>query len=542
MMINRRFALYQIFVLVFGIFLYACQTEKLILVANSAEFNYQDPATIDNQNKRPPWVAADYRHPADGNFYAVGISNREPFANLLRWSFEEASEEATSDAQKNVAEYIQVGLTSLLSRNTQDTLAVEQVEGRTEVKQEGRDDFVTSIVASSSVVLRGLNSEAFFWERYERLGKDGALREYYTYYVLVRIPEAEIVEERDRIAKIQDFDAEQIKNFDMLRQQYDSVQENLRRLNYQGNETFYNEEYHKLISIVTMIKNMSFSGSNLQPQREQQGELLQTAESDIARFDPQDKQKQIVRSLEDRIVYLNSQIDRLKNDYGGVVKEKEFEIQLKDQKIALLQDQLENTLQNLRTEINNLHSRGITFVSQYTLFGYPPRPHERLVVSEENSVYIASVQVSNRDYSAFLTATNGNNISINTSALESPVVNVSWIQAAAYCNWLSRLYGYGEYYTINDGRIHLNERGNGYRLPTRNEILAGLKDGTIDSEDLINIGILGAGSDPGSMSVYRLLEEPNGAEDMTAFLSGRSVSGSEYDVETGFRVVRDAQR
>jgi archaellum component FlaC len=388
--------------------------------------------------------------------------------------------------------------------------------------------------------------------------------------VQVRIPETEIAKEKERLAKIQDFEAEQIENFDMLQKQYASVKENLSGINYQGNESFYNEQFQKLLTISAMIRNMKFSDANSQPHNERK-ELLKTVEDDIARFDPQDKQKQVVRTLQETVASLHFEIDRLKNDHGGVVKEKEFEIQLRDQKIASLQEELANALgdlkteinnlnsrsvtfvsqlqgqldnasQDLKTEINNLHSRGVTFVSQYTLFAYPPRPNERLVALDEDSVYIASIPVNNREFSSFLTATNGNNVSTDSSALESPAVNVSWIQAAAYCNWLSRLYGYGEYYTISGGTLSVNGRGDGYRLPARNEILAGLKDGVIEPESLTNRGILGSGADRSSMYAYRLPEAPPGAEDMEALLSERILSESEYDVEIGFRVVRNAQR
>jgi hypothetical protein len=554
MMIGGRLALCQVFfVLAFGLLLYACQTEKLILVKNSANFDNKDSATVGNRDKIPSWVnTANYQSQADGNFYAVGVSNRRPFTRMERWSFDEASMEANSDAQRKVAEYIQVGIKTLLSSSTQDTLAVTQEKGKTAVKQEGRDEFIMSVVASSSVVLHGLNSEEVFWERYEKVGKDGVVREYYTYYLVVRILEAEIAAERDRLEKIQDFESEQIKNLDGLQQQYVSVKENLRRLDYRDNVPFYNEEFHKLLSIVTMVKNMKFSDANLPSHRERE-ELLKTAENDIALFDPQDKQKQVVRTLQDTVTSLSSEInslksdrrfeiDRLKNDHGSAVKEKEFEIQLRDQKIVSLQEELDNALGDLKTEINNLNSRGVTFVSQYTLLAYPPRPNERLVVLDGNSVYIASVPVSNREFSSFLTATNGNNVSIDASGLESPVINVSWIQAAAYCNWLSRLYGYGEYYAISGGTVSINGRGDGYRLPARNEILAGLKDGVIEPASLANGGILGSGADRDSMYTYRLSEDHSGTEDMEALLNERILSGSEYDVEIGFRVVRDAQK
>ncbi|MDR1149899.1 MAG: SUMF1/EgtB/PvdO family nonheme iron enzyme [Spirochaetaceae bacterium] len=531
------------FVLAFGLLLYACQTEKLILVSNSEHFDYKDPSTIGNRDNIPPWVnTANYKAPAaDGNFYAVGVSDKPPFNGRLRLSEQEASAEAVSDAQRKIAEHIRTEIKSLLDSSTRDTVAVTQEKGRTKVKQESRDELIMNVAASSSAVLNGLVSEAVFWEKYEKVGKDGAVREYYTYYVRVRIPETEIAKERERLAKIQDFEAEQLENFDMLRKEYVSVKENLSRIDYQGNEAFYNAQFQKLLAISAMLQNMKFADANSQPHREQ-AELLKTAENDIAGFDPQDRQKQLVRTLQGTVVTLRSEIDRLKNDHGGTVREKEFEIQLRDQKIASLQGQLDNALQDLKTEINNLHSRGVTFVSQYTLFAYPPRPNERLVALDGNSVYIASAPVSNREFSAFLTAANGNNVSIDPSALESPAVSVSWIQAAAYCNWLSRLYGYGEYYAVSGETVSVNGRGDGYRLPARNEILAGLKDRVIEPDGLTGMGILGSGSDRGSMYAYRLPEGLSEAEDMEALLSERIMSGSEYDVETGFRVARDAQR
>jgi hypothetical protein len=543
MMNSERSTLYQVFfVLVFGLLLYACQTEDLILVKNSADFDNRDPATVDNRSKIPPWAKiTNYQSPADGNFYAVGISNKHPFSGIERWSFEEASGEAISDAQRKVAQHIQVGLISLLSSSTQDTLTATQTEGGTVVQQKGRDELIMNVVASSDVVIRGLNSKENFWERYEKVGKDGAVREYYTYYVLASIPETEIAEERARLATMQDFEAEQKRNLDKRLQEYDSAKEILNQLDYRASEALYNGTYFRLRSIVTVIENMKFSDNDSEL-RDKQKKLLETAKIDIDRFDPQNQQRQIVRMLETKVADLNRQIDRLKNDHGGVVRDKEVEIQLKDEKIASLQGQLDITLRDLKMEINNLHSRGVTFVSQYTLFAYPPRPNERLVALDENSVYIASIPVSNREFSSFLTATNGNNVSTDSSALESSVVNVSWIQAAAYCNWLSRLYGYGEYYAIGGGTVRINGRGNGYRLPDRNEILAGLKNGVIEPESLITRGILGSGTDLGSMYAYRLLEESSGTEDIESLLGERILSGSEYDVETGFRVVRDAQR
>ncbi len=53
---------------------------------------------------------------------------------------------------------------------------------------------------------------------------------------------------------------------------------------------------------------------------------------------------------------------------------------------------------------------------------------------------------------------------------QHPVTSVSWIQAALYCNWLSRRDGLDRFYSISFGEIlGVNPEASGYRLPTEAE-------------------------------------------------------------------------
>lgn len=51
-----------------------------------------------------------------------------------------------------------------------------------------------------------------------------------------------------------------------------------------------------------------------------------------------------------------------------------------------------------------------------------------------------------------------------------PVNNISWIEAAKYCNWLSEKEGFTKFYQIESGNlISFNMKSKGYRLPTESE-------------------------------------------------------------------------
>jgi len=52
---------------------------------------------------------------------------------------------------------------------------------------------------------------------------------------------------------------------------------------------------------------------------------------------------------------------------------------------------------------------------------------------------------------------------------KGPVIEVSWLDAAEYCNWLSRTEGLTAYYSMGGSNVGMTPGANGYRLPTEAE-------------------------------------------------------------------------
>ena len=81
--------------------------------------------------------------------------------------------------------------------------------------------------------------------------------------------------------------------------------------------------------------------------------------------------------------------------------------------------------------------------------------------------YITAHQITNSQFKKFNTRdTNGKLLNSDNK----PVVNITWIQVALYCNWLSKKENFEPFYEIKDGKlVKINYQSNGYRLPTEAE-------------------------------------------------------------------------
>ena len=85
--------------------------------------------------------------------------------------------------------------------------------------------------------------------------------------------------------------------------------------------------------------------------------------------------------------------------------------------------------------------------------------------------YVATHETTNKQFREFKSIHNSGNYKAKSlDAQKAPVSNVSWQQAARYCNWLSAREGLDLFYQTTKGYVSGNNEGaNGYRLLTEAE-------------------------------------------------------------------------
>ncbi len=85
--------------------------------------------------------------------------------------------------------------------------------------------------------------------------------------------------------------------------------------------------------------------------------------------------------------------------------------------------------------------------------------------------YLGLKEVTNQEYRLFEKAFSSGTVRSNSlNGDNQPVVNVTWEQAASYCNWLSKEASLTPFYIEKEGRITgFDKTADGYRLPTEAE-------------------------------------------------------------------------
>jgi len=84
--------------------------------------------------------------------------------------------------------------------------------------------------------------------------------------------------------------------------------------------------------------------------------------------------------------------------------------------------------------------------------------------------YLGKTEVTFDEYDAYCTATGRDKPSDSGWGRgKRPAINVSWLDAVAYCNWLSERQGLKKVYTISGSTVTADWSADGYRLPTEAE-------------------------------------------------------------------------
>ena len=89
------------------------------------------------------------------------------------------------------------------------------------------------------------------------------------------------------------------------------------------------------------------------------------------------------------------------------------------------------------------------------------RNEHQLQVSFDKQFWVSRHEITEAQYRAYDSGRNQSSL---------PITNVTWLDAAMYCNWLSEQEGLPQFYNISGGRLTgVNIDSKGYRLPTEAE-------------------------------------------------------------------------
>ncbi len=130
--------------------------------------------------------------------------------------------------------------------------------------------------------------------------------------------------------------------------------------------------------------------------------------------------------------------------------------------------------------------------------------------------YLQTTEVSNAQFRQFLASHNSGQIQGNSLNREhQPVAQVSWQQAAQFCNWLSRREGLDPFYTEAQGIVTgFRAESTGYRLPTEAEWSWAAR---VDGERQLTY--------PWGDTFPPTTAVENYADSSSAYVTGRTISG-----------------
>jgi hypothetical protein len=386
---------------------------------------------------------------------------------LVKPDIEQASSSAEGDANRQISKHIGVNIKTVIHDFQSDVAAQAYVDSW----------------QKSATSFSGARRTQNYWER---IGK----KQQFTvnYWVEYFISETQIKEAQEKFEKIQDVEDMERDVFKNQEKLFAGIK---RRLEIHQNT---DADYNDLLEIKTRLHGLGTLQLN-----PSDGPVLTKLIDDVRdAISETDPLKKIIM-LEARASYFQGQAEMLKN---MLTSNRSDELK-----------RLEDTIRSQPGASSEIRSPVIIITSVYL-----------------KGVYIADKAVSIENYVTFLIERRGNHHKFEGKTENKPVTDITWIEAAKYCNWLNQSLGYTNYYEIVEDAVEdtiretTNPNANGYRLPTVDEINAGIDAGIIKHLDM---NVFGLWCNKGS--IYDLKGKT---------LVDRPLK---KDVNTGFIVVRHAR-
>jgi hypothetical protein len=381
---------------------------------------------------RPQWVGIEEPPSKDsGPYYFHAGGEGSTIA--------EASNRAENEVKRRIASFILENTGFHADTDAGGARTVKSSNPSLETREEIEAYQYMETWIQSGASFANAELKNYFWERVQKGNAD--LIRYWVRYSITDETVAAIRQDlrnRDKNS----IPAREAEEFDKLRTDMKTVLATLDTLSFLDNEDIYRKEYERLLIIDAQWKDLSSQRSI--PDYNQKGSEMAAA---IRYYDPTNSTVRIKQEQE----RLKIEQDIAKN---------------------------ERTLLEARYQ-------GVS--------GFPAAPRTEALTVGSRRLQISGV-ITNREFLAFLEGVDKPDLSFRSRTPESPAVHVSWREAASYCNWLSVRSGLDAYYTISENSVQVNIGKSGYRLPSKEELAAGIDRAVINQATLADMGILGAES------------------------------------------------
>ncbi|MCL2179585.1 MAG: formylglycine-generating enzyme family protein [Treponema sp.] len=503
-----------------------CATTETNLLNNSSGYNHSIMTEANKQlmDVRPVWFGDNWIawrevNQSNGEYqYFRGISTRSlddlQRTNSTYWTEEDATNEAWADAMRQVSQYIRTEIRNEYSERIEEISVYEhtQQNGITQAElsqQQAQEESLLDFSANSSAMFHDLHEFDRFTETWEYIIIKNNIQSRLTVvrcWIVYRITTEGILGARERIRNEESLEAREIESFTAFSRQYMEIKRDLENINISSNGEIYNKRYNELLHTNAMLKTLRTLERRDDEIKINYIRVLNDIAVDIRNFNPIDNQNRVIEGLRTQIRERDAALNELRNE-------------------------------RLVEIINS--RQGYNLQTQTIIISFPQRPRE-IDISSVN-ILAASEMVTNMDFISFANINGINSLSRANQGLYSPVVSVTWNEAARYCNWLSRLYNLAPCYDETNGQITgYNKARNGFRLPEEQEIAAMMQAGNIiNQNEFEQLGIWSSTGFPSSFMVFKLSSTGNNSTDQRLLYLIQNNDSS--DNEIGFRVVRNAR-